>query len=556
MKPAVIRCAIYTRKSSEEGLEQDFNSLDAQREACAAYILSQASEGWTQLPEVYDDGGISGGTLARPALQRLLADVKAGRIDIIVVYKVDRLTRSLLDFSRLVEAFDASSTSFVSVTQSFNTTTSMGRLTLNMLLSFAQFEREVTAERIRDKIAASKARGMWMGGVPPLGYKPNGRSLAVVEPHADIVRHIFQRYLALGCVRLLEHELQREGVKVPVRTTQSGKAIGGGWFSRGLLHVMLRRVTYDGQIAHCDKVYAGNHPAIIERDTFVRVQAMLTAHKQGERQQTRIKAPSLLAGCIVDEAGDPLTPAHATKGKARYRYYVSRSLHRKESSTGVRIPAREIETLVTNRMAQLFDDPIELIALASLDVKAECIQRLHDGCTDIAARLRKADRETVMALLTQVRVADGRVELDCSTAGIADLVGIVDHVGVLPNITLVAEARLTRSGMAMKLVQADGAALATKPDITLTRQLITARRWWAELRQGEIDITRLAERERVTASYVTRIVRLAFLSPAVVEAIVAGKQRSGVDVGKLTHGMPMPACWHEQRRMLLPASTA
>ncbi len=235
-----VRCAIYTRKSSDEGLEQSFNSLDAQREACAAYILSQASEGWSEVKEAYDDGGISGGTLERPALQRLLADVAAGRIDIIVVYKVDRLTRSLLDFAKLVEAFDKSGTSFVSITQSFNTTTSMGRLTLNMLLSFAQFEREVTAERIRDKIAASKARGMWMGGVPPLGYKPNGRTLAIVEAEADLVRDLFARYLKAGVVRQLATGLERDGIRVPCRTTTSGKPLGGGWFTAAPSHGRCR----------------------------------------------------------------------------------------------------------------------------------------------------------------------------------------------------------------------------------------------------------------------------------------------------------------------------
>ena len=555
-----VRCAIYTRKSSDEGLEQSFNSLDAQREACAAYILSQASEGWTEVRDRYDDGGISGGTLERPALQRLLADVAAGRIDIIVVYKVDRLTRSLLDFARLVEAFDTAGTSFVSITQSFNTTTSMGRLTLNMLLSFAQFEREVTAERIRDKIAASKARGMWMGGVPPLGYAPDGRSLRVVDEHAAVVRHVFERYLALGCVRLLELELKEQGIRVPVRTTQTGKSIGGGWFSRGLLHVMLRRVTYDGQIAHCDKVYAGNHPAIIARETFERVQAMLTDHAQGERKRTRISSPSLLAGRIVDDGGEPLTPTHASKptrsggagANTRYRYYVSRSLHLKESSTGLRIPAREIEKLVTARMAQLFDDPIGIIAAAWLDVPADRIQPLHGRCAEIAARLRGVDRETTAALLHQVRVADRHVGVDCRTLAIATLVGLPQHADAPSHIALTADVRLTRSGIAMKLVHGNGSAVTTAPDKALVRQLLAARRWWAELRQGEIDITRLAAREGLTPSYVTRIVRLAFLAPAVVEAMIAGRQRSGVDVGRLTLEGPLPACWREQRHIMLP----
>ena len=230
------RCAIYTRKSSEEGLEQDFNSLDAQHEACAAYIKSQTSEGWKLVRDRYDDGGISGGTLERPGLQRLLADIATGHIDVVVVYKVDRLTRSLLDFAKLVEAFDKAGTSFVSITQSFNTTTSMGRLTLNMLLSFAQFEREVTAERIRDKIAQSKARGMWMGGTPPIGYRPDGRSLAIVEQDAAIVRHIFSRYAELANVRLLAEELDQQGIRSPARSAISGRAFGDRPFSRGQLY--------------------------------------------------------------------------------------------------------------------------------------------------------------------------------------------------------------------------------------------------------------------------------------------------------------------------------
>ncbi|MEW9853866.1 recombinase family protein [Novosphingobium sp. M1R2S20] len=297
-----IRCAIYTRKSSDEGLEQSFNSLDAQREACSAYILSQASEGWMEVAGHYDDGGLSGGTLERPALQRLLSDVAAGGIDIIVVYKVDRLTRSLLDFSRLVEAFDANDTSFVSVTQSFNTTTSMGRLTLNMLLSFAQFEREVTAERIRDKIAASKAKGMWMGGIPPLGYKPDGRSLAVVEEHAALVRTIFTRYLALGNVRVVADALARDGIPSPPRTTATGRCIGGVSFSRGQLYLILKNRIYLGEIEHKGNIYPGLHAPILDVAIWDQVQAMLAANLQGKRTGTYHRKPSLLAGLIVKAA--------------------------------------------------------------------------------------------------------------------------------------------------------------------------------------------------------------------------------------------------------------
>ena len=313
-----VRCAIYTRKSSEEGLEQDFNSLHAQREACAAYILSQASEGWVLNPDEYDDGGTSGGTLERPALQRLLADVATGVVDNIVVYKVDRLTRSLLDFSKLVEAFDKAGVSFVSITQSFNTTTSMGRLTLNMLLSFAQFEREVTAERIRDKIAASKAKGMWMGGTPPIGYAKNERTLKVVEEEAEFIRHIFARYLSLGNVRRLSDELASQGIKSPVRTYATGRPAGGGFLTRGQLYYLLGNPIYIGRIRHRDKTYPGLHKAIINQDIWDAVQVALADNTQGHVRQ-KTERSSLLAGLIRDAAGEPLVASHACPGRRRGR---------------------------------------------------------------------------------------------------------------------------------------------------------------------------------------------------------------------------------------------
>ncbi len=344
-----VRCAIYTRKSSEEGLEQDFNSLDAQYEACAAYILSQASEGWHQNAERYDDGGHSGGTLERPALKRLLNDVEIGLIDIIIVYKLDRLTRSLLDFAQLVARLDKAGVSFVSITQSFNTTTSMGRLTLNMLLSFAQFEREVTAERIRDKIAASKAKGMWMGGTPPLGYAPDGRSLSIVPDHATLIRHIYARYLDIGNVRLLAYELARDGICLPIRTTSSGRNFGGGAFTRGQLYRILSNPIYTGQISHGTKRYAGLHEAIIDQATWDRVQAKLADSVRGQRQQSSVKHSNPLAGLLFDQNGEPLVATHAVKQGRRYRYYVSRSLQHggnAKANDGMRIPARDIETLV------------------------------------------------------------------------------------------------------------------------------------------------------------------------------------------------------------------
>jgi DNA invertase Pin-like site-specific DNA recombinase len=377
-----VRCAIYTRKSSEEGLEQDFNSLDAQREACAAYVLSQASEGWALITESYDDGGLSGGSLERPALQRLLADVAAGNINIIVVYKVDRLTRSLLDFAKLVEAFDRAGTSFISVTQSFNTTTSMGRLTLNMLLSFAQFEREVTAERIRDKIAASKAKGMWMGGTPPLGYEPNGRSLAIVEQHADIVRNIYRRYLLLGNVSLVAAELERDGVRAPQRVSGAGRTFGRRPFSKGNLYFILKNPIYVGDIRHRGQTYGGQHAAIVDRKIWDEVQERLKVNLRGERR-ARAASTSPLAGIVLDEAGDPLMAVHACKGKVRYRYYVSRALQHGTSdrSKGMRVPAPELESQVAETVARVLDDPTTVATM--LKVTNADIQSLMFNCATI-----------------------------------------------------------------------------------------------------------------------------------------------------------------------------
>jgi DNA invertase Pin-like site-specific DNA recombinase len=322
-----LRCAVYTRKSSEEGLEQEFNSLDAQREACEAYVRSQRHEGWLLLADRFDDGGLSGGTMERPALQRLLRAVEEGAIDVVVVYKVDRLTRALTDFARIIDIFNQHGVSFVSVTQQFSTTTSMGRLTLNMLLSFAQFEREVTGERIRDKIAASKRKGMWMGGMVPLGYEPMNRSLVINEAEAETVRTIYRLYLELGCVRHLKAELDRLSLRSKVR--QKGRNRGGLPFTRGHLYRILGNPVYVGEIQHKDRTFPGQHPAIIDRATWDTVQALLTANRQGHRRQANAAEPSLLAGILFDESGERLTPSHAQKGGRRYRYYVSRGVARR-----------------------------------------------------------------------------------------------------------------------------------------------------------------------------------------------------------------------------------
>ncbi|MBB6503771.1 DNA invertase Pin-like site-specific DNA recombinase [Sphingomonas endophytica] len=548
-----IRCAIYTRKSSDEGLEQSFNSLDAQREACAAYILSQASEGWTELPDVYDDGGLSGGTLERPALRRLLADVAAGRIDTIVVYKVDRLTRSLFDFAKLVETFDRAGTSFVSVTQSFNTTTSMGRLTLNMLLSFAQFEREVTAERIRDKITASKARGMWMGGIPPLGYAPNGRSLSIVEEHAAVIRDLFARHLRLRSVPRLEAELQAERITVPRRTTLSGRPIGGGQFTRGQLYQILKNVIYTGRIAHRGVIHPGQHAAIIDEATFDAARTLLSGNIRGERTRTRAANPSLLAGRIVDTAGEPLLATHAVKGKVRHRYYTSQALRRGES--GMRLPAREIEGLVLEHLADFLADPLALAATAGFDLTFDGMAGFHDRCASLGGALADRRSPVLKQLLMRVEVASHEVMLHLDASVLTSLLEATRAPDAPATISLTCAARLTRSGRALRLVQTNDVVSATRPDRSLVGLLVQARRWWAVLRTGEINTTELAKREGVTPSYLTRVVRLAFLAPAVTDAIIAGRQRLGVTVGRLTLGEPFPADWQAQKALLLPAAT-
>jgi len=547
MKP--VRCAIYTRKSSEEGLEQGFNSLDAQREACAAYILSQASEGWTALPDIYDDGGISGGTLERPALKRLLADVTAGKVDVIVVYKVDRLSRSLFDFAKLVEIFEKAGTSFVSITQSFNTTSSMGRLTLNMLLSFAQFEREVTAERIRDKIAASKAKGMFMGGVPPIGYCCDGRTLAIVELHAELIRDIYRRYLRLGSLRQLEEELKRDQILTPRRLLDSGREIGGVPFAYLQLRIILKSQLYLGLIPHKGETYPGLHDAIIARDLWDAVQAKFAAHQSGGGREAYRFTNSLLAGKVVDEAGEPLIPMHTAKrqaegqGRKRYSYYVSRALHHGAADTGMRVPAREIEGVVIQRLAEAFDDPIELVSAASLDVAASDYDRLNASALLVAHRIRSREPDLIRELITAVRVLPRTVEIDCDRNRLAEVlccqIGDADAVA-----TLVVTTRLTRSGNAMRLIHG-GKQPTVDPDRALVRLLVQARGYWAELRKGQLNISELAASRSIGAPYLTRVLRLAFLSPALVEAILAGRQPTEITAASLLHVGAISPIWTE-----------
>lgn len=547
---AIVRCAVYTRKSSDEGLEQGFNSLDAQREACAAYILSQASHGWTALPDLYDDGGISGGTLERPALKRLIADIEAGLIDIVVVYKVDRLSRSLLDFAKLVETFDRANVSFVSITQAFNTTTSMGRLTLNMLLSFAQFEREVTAERIRDKIAASKAKGLWMGGTVPLGYAADGRSLRIVEEHAAIIRHIFRRYLDLGSVRVLTDELEARDIRTPERVRANGRLMGNVPFCRGQLYAILKNPVYAGEIAHKDKRYPGLHDAIIDKETWDRVQAGLADNRQGSGSAPRARS-ALLAGRVTDRTGEPMLSVHSTRGTRRYRYYVSKGLHHTLTSEGYRIPARDLEDLVVAMIAGLFDDPFDAATQLGLLLHADQISGHIASCAKLKAHLLGGGPDQVARLVLQVRPLDRTVEVDLDAAAVIQALGHKDVTASPPRLTLTSEACLSKSGRVLRLVDGNRRPVQPSVDLALVRLIAKAHRWWGLLRRGETSVTGLAATEGVTKSYVTRVMRLAFLSPKITAAILEGKQSTRMSHRTLTVPGAIPLDWHAQEAAFL-----
>ena len=455
-----LRCAVYTRKSSEEGLEQEFNSLDAQREACEAFIASQRHEGWTLLRDRYDDGGFSGGTMERPALQRLLADIAAGRIDIVVVYKVDRLTRALSDFARIVELFDRHNVSFVSVTQAFNTTTSMGRLTLNVLLSFAQFEREVTGERIRDKIAASKKKGMWMGGQPSLGYDVRNRKLVINETEAKAVRMIFQRYVELKSVRDLKAELDGAGIVSKARRAADGSPYGSQRFGRGALYAMLQNRVYRGEITHKGDSYPGEHPAIIEEALFEEVKSILAANRK-DRVSRHNKDLSPLTGLLFDADGERLTPSHALKKGVRYRYYVSRHLITgdKTEGRGMRLPAPGIEALIRTRIATLLADPEELISILPAECdRAAIVSSAIRKARDFAS-LQAADLSLALnSFARRISVFSDRVAITIHRHALAAwILGVTSAESNDGQSTMIITApiRLQRRGQEMRLVLGD-----------------------------------------------------------------------------------------------------
>jgi DNA invertase Pin-like site-specific DNA recombinase len=508
-----LRCAIYTRKSSEEGLEQNFNSLHAQREACEAYVLSQAGEGWTALKAAYDDGGYSGGSMERPGLQALLDDIRQRRIDVVVVYKVDRLTRSLADFAKIVELFDATGVSFVSVTQAFNTTTSMGRLTLNVLLSFAQFEREVTGERIRDKVAASKAKGLRMGGRPPLGYDIKDGRLVVNEPEAVRVRHIFARYLAVGSVRELEADLHHSGILGKRWTSLSGREIGGGVIRRGPLYYLLSNPVYRGVTRHKDKRYPDTHPAIIDEETWDKVQAQLQATNARQPAPTKLGEPALLQGLLFDDRGEPMVAVHTTKGARRYRYHVSRPkiTGKGEAGSLYRVSAGLIEQALVEQLAARL--------AASWEADADATQRVVRAVLRVTLNVG----ELIVAMRPEALGPDLR-----------------EHP------TLRLPFHLTRRGAGME-VKGPNRAGGNRIDRPLVRALVLARRWARQLETGEVASVRdLARQERLCKRYTANLLPLAYLAPDLAAAILEGRQPRTLTLSALATGR-LPLDWAAQR---------
>ena len=512
-----FRCAIYTRVSTDQGLEQDFNSLDAQREASEAYIKSQAHEGWRLKRDRYDDGGFSGGSMDRLALQKLLADVEARRIDVIVVYNVDRLTRSLADFAKLVEMFDRHDVSFVSVTQSFNTTTSMGRLTLNVLLSFAQFEREVTGERIRNKISASKKKGMWMGGVVPLGYRVEERGLHIVDDHAAIVRSLFRRYLEAGSVVRLKQRLDAEGVRIPIRIDAAGRSTGGGLFSRGHVHRLLSNPIYVGRIAHKGQVHDGQHPPIVPQELWEQVQRDLRDHWSAARtNRTRQSSDALLAGKLYDDGGNRMSPTWARKGSKRWRYYVSQAaLQGDESKAGsiLRVPAADVETLVAEALGKLFPD----LAAPQTDIRG-LIDRVVIG------------RATIRIQLSEV--AEG-----------TDSARILTLPWTRPSPHRKRE--IVQGGNDAKTYARPMPANARA---TLIEALRDAHRWLDELLSDpRLTLESIASREGKSERSIRMTLSLAFLAPEIVKAAVEGRLPRGFGLKRL---VDLPMAWPDQWRAL------
>ena len=548
-----IRCAIYTRKSSEEGLEMDFNSLDAQREACESYIKSQQHEGWILIETQYNDGGFSGGTLERPALKKLFQDIEAGEIDTIVVYKIDRLTRSLMDFSKIVEVFDKKSVSFVSITQQFNTTTSMGRLTLNILLSFAQFEREVTGERIRDKVAASKKKGIWMNGKPPIGYELKDRKLIIDDINAEKSRTIFDKYLELKSVPELIRYLKENDIKTRNNV----------FFTKGSLYHILQNKTYIGLITHKDKAYAGEHQAIIDEEAFEKVQQLLIKNRVSEKCSLSSINPSLLAGKIFDDKDNYMSPSHSNKGKRRYRYYVSQAItqfRRQESGSVSKIPASEIEKVVTEEIkAFLFNTKNIQQYVEHYDVhkQKELLLSIKSLQKDIKSGF---DNVFIRTILNKIVLYKEKIEITLCREQLLKALEAVAYNAPLPEelkketsepIFITKEIQILQTARNGSILIISNSK-RHEPNINnrLIKAIAKSYYWNNLLLSGEaknsIDIQKIENLSDST--YIKDILRLRFLAPEIIEKILNGRQSLDWSVQKLFGIKTFD--WNEQRRLL------
>jgi DNA invertase Pin-like site-specific DNA recombinase len=557
-----IRCAIYTRKSSEEGLEQSFNSLEAQREACRAYVLSQKHEGWAVLTNRYDDGGFSGGTMERPGLIHLLNDIRSGKVDTVVVYKVDRLTRSLTDFSKIIEIFDSHTVSFVSVTQHFNTTTSMGRLTLNVLLSFAQFEREITGERIRDKIAASKKKGMWMGGLVPLGYDCIDRQLVVNRAEASTVREIFRQYLRLGCVNKLKEFLKNKRIRSKIRTSKAGRTGGGATYSRGALYHLLNNRIYIGETVHRNESYVGQHRRIVPQELWNKVASRLRENNQAHRNGKSRSTPNLLKGKLFDSKGVRFTPTHSVKNGKRYRYYTSQTVVGKASAKPAitRFPAQELERFILLQIHHLLEEPGRCTAgMKDTSDKDAAAERAKDLAKKWLTVESSKQHEFVGNVLRRVTIGQTAawIEID-RTKLLATLIGhksevlrpsLRDELNVLK---LSADFQVLRRGGELRVISPNSESNFEGPRVpSLVKAVARAHDWYERIVAGEITtIGELARKSGLTRRYVRRILQCANLSPLITEALLKGRHRPNLTLKEILRGVPLN--WREHD-VFLPA---
>ncbi|MEP2726951.1 recombinase family protein [Roseibium sp.] len=539
MKPQ--RCAVYTRKSTEDGLEQEFNSLDAQREACEAYILSQRHEGWMLVPNRYDDGGFSGGSMLRPGLNALLADIEAGLVDVIVVYKVDRLTRSLADFAKIVEQLDAKQASFVSVTQAFNTTTSMGRLTLNVLLSFAQFEREVTGERIRDKIAASKKKGIWMGGPVPLGYEVIDRKLVPVPDEAERVRAIMRRYLEIRSVPALINALLHDGIVTKVQNRTSGPHKGGIPFRRGSLFYLLKNPIYRGKTVHKGQVYDGEHEPIVDENLWDAVQAQLNEKAPPRKRPKNDPQSALLRGLLTDPHGRPMVPTYVTKRSRRYAYYETRKdLARPADPPASRFGQGHLERHLIVQLTHLLEDEHALRRLSGIE-EAGQLRTMFDTSRLLGSRLAFEDSRGAILqdLIAVLRVRAERIEVVLNSGALAAGTGGELNWSIpLPDRKPFREAKLRIDAKAHCQTINDN-LLALLVDAKGAQELVLA--------NPGLSLNQLGKAENRCRTHLARLLRISWLSPRIVESIVTGTQPDKINRHALLSNA-IPLDWDAQER--------